>query len=137
MAGCPPRRAVQGDVLKPDDTGQMVPSPSGQYGLMVYDEPYRITGLQVSRQAGASAMVVGQKRTAEGQPNAANIILLRGFLESQYLSGRLALDDIYARFGPGSTATEQQTWRLAGLRLIESRLTTRLRSWIRCSIRSM
>jgi len=105
--------AVQGDVLKPDDTGQMVPSPSGQYGLMVYDEPYRITGLQVSRQAGASAMVVGQKRTAEGQPNAANIILLRGFLESQYLSGRLALDDIYARFGPGSTATEQQTWRLA------------------------
>jgi hypothetical protein len=104
--------AVQGDVLKPDDSGQMVPSPSGLYGLMVYEEPYVITGLQVSRQNGASAMVVGQKRTTEGQPDASNIILLRGFLESQYLSGRLSLDDIYERFGYGSSATEEETWGL-------------------------
>ena len=104
--------AVQGDVLKPDDTGQMVPSPDGQYGIMVYEEPYIITGLQISRQAGASAMLIGQDLTPEGDvPDPANIILLRGFLESQYLSGRLSLDDIYERFTNSSTPIEE-TWGL-------------------------
>jgi len=105
--------AVQGDVLKPDDTGQLVPSPTGLYGIMVYDEPYRITGLQTSRQVRASAMLAGLKQTGEGEPDLANLILLRGFLESQYLSGRLSLADIYERFGPYSTATMEETWGLS------------------------
>jgi hypothetical protein len=46
--------AVIGDVLMPDDDGKAVPSPNGGYGLVVYDESYYITGLQVSRQGGAA-----------------------------------------------------------------------------------
>jgi hypothetical protein len=59
---------VQGDVLRPDDDGNMVPSPSGSYGLVVYDEPYRITGVQTSRQGGASSLVAGAIREAGANP---------------------------------------------------------------------
>jgi hypothetical protein len=102
---------VQGDVLRPDENGEMVPSPTGKYGLMVYDEPYIITGVRSSRQAGASSVVVGPTRDAQGHiPDAGPIAMLRGALESQYLGGRLSLPDIYSRFGSGSTASITETW---------------------------
>ncbi len=99
---------VQGDVLRPDDDGNMVPSPSGSYGLVVYDEPYRITGVQTSRQGGASSLVAGAIREAGANPAA--VTLLRGALETQFLGGRLTLTDIYDRFNLGSTAIITERW---------------------------
>jgi len=99
---------VQGDVLRPDDDGNMVSSPSGSYGLVVYDEPYRITGVQTSRQGGASSLVAGAIRDAGANPAA--VTLLRGALETQFLGGRLTLADIYNRFNLGSTATITERW---------------------------
>ncbi|MCX7706392.1 MAG: hypothetical protein N2204_00090 [Anaerolineae bacterium] len=104
--------ALQGDVLRPaeDGSGQMVPSPTGSYGLVVYDEPYYITGVQASRQAGAWSIVVGAK-PQPGQPlGAGPVALLRAGLEAQFLSGRLSLTDIYNRFNYPSAATITETW---------------------------
>ena len=104
--------AVQGDVLRPadDGSGQMVPSPTGNYGLVIYDEGYQITGVRVSRQAGASAMVAGAYPTANQRFDAGPIALLRAGMEAQYLSGRLSLTDIYDRFNIGNTATITEHW---------------------------
>ena len=99
---------VQGDVLRADDDGNMVPSPTGSYGLVVYDEPYRITGVQTSRQGGASSLVAGAIR--EAGADAAAVTLLRGALETQFLGGRLNLGEIYNRFELGSTATITERW---------------------------
>ncbi|MCU0523145.1 MAG: hypothetical protein MUF84_20970, partial [Anaerolineae bacterium] len=101
--------AVQGDVLRADDDGAMVPSPTGGYGLVVYDEPYRITGVQTSRQGGAASLVAGAVRT-EDDSNAGPVALLRGALEAQYLGGRLPLADIYARFNLTSSAAITERW---------------------------
>lgn len=102
--------ALQGDVLRPDESGQMVRSETGSYGLVVYDEPYYITGVQASRQAGASSIVAGAK-PKPGQPlGAGPAALLRAGLEAQFLSGRLSLTDIYNRFNYPSAATITETW---------------------------
>ncbi len=104
--------AVQGDVLRPaeDGSGQMVPSPTGNYGLIVYDEGYQITGVRVSRQAGASAIVAGAYPTTTARFDAGPVALLRAGLEAQYLSGRLSLTDVYTRFNVGNTATITEHW---------------------------
>ena len=104
--------AVQGDVLRPadDGSGQMVPSPTGNYGLIIYDEGYQITGVRVSRQAGASAIVAGAYPTATARFDAGPVALLRAGLEAQYLSGRLNLADIYTRFNIGNSATITEQW---------------------------
>ena len=104
--------AVQGDVLRPadDGSGQMVPSSTGNYGLIIYDEGYMITGVRVSRQAGASAIVAGAYPTTRQRFDAGPIALLRAGLEAQYLSGRLSLTDVYNRFNVGNTATITEHW---------------------------
>ena len=104
--------AVQGDVLRPadDGSGQMVPSPTGNYGLVIYDEGYQITGVRVSRQGGASAIVAGAYPVANQRFDAGPIALLRAGMEAQYLSGRLSLTDIYNRFNIGNTATITEHW---------------------------
>ena len=104
--------AVQGDVLRPaaDGSGEMVPSPTGNYGLIIYDEGYQITGLRVSRQGGASAIVAGAYPVANQRFDAGPIALLRAGMEAQYLSGRLSLTDIYNRFNIGNTATITEHW---------------------------
>ncbi|MBI5566352.1 MAG: FG-GAP repeat protein, partial [Chloroflexi bacterium] len=104
--------AVQGDVLRPadDGSGQMVPSSTGNYGLIIYDEGYMITGVRVSRQAGASAIVAGASPTPGQRFDAGPIALLRAGLEAQYLSGRLSLTDVYTRFNVGNTATITEHW---------------------------
>jgi hypothetical protein len=104
--------AVQGDVLRPDGSGQMVRSPTGSYGLVIYDEPYIITGVRASRQGGASSIVAGAIPQA-GQPiDAGPATLLRAGLEAQFLGGRLSLNDIYERFNDpiASTVNITQQW---------------------------
>jgi hypothetical protein len=105
--------AVQGDVLRPVEGGQageMAASPTGSYGLIIYDEGYQITGVRVSRQAGASAIVAGAYPTNTQRFDAGPIALLRAGLEAQYLSGRLSLTDVYTRFNVGNTATITEHW---------------------------
>ncbi|HOU15807.1 MAG TPA: hypothetical protein PKZ84_22105 [Anaerolineae bacterium] len=104
---------VQADVLRPDDDGVMTPSPTGSHGLVVYDEPYRITGVQTSRQGGAESLVTGAVPPSVppgGGEIGGEIVLLRGALETQFLGGRLTLTDIYNRFNLGSTATITERW---------------------------
>ncbi|MBM3190526.1 MAG: hypothetical protein FJZ90_17645, partial [Chloroflexi bacterium] len=105
--------AVIGDVLLPDEeTGVHVRSPEGGYGLVVYDEPYYLTGLQVSRQGGAS-MLVAAALPSEGSRipyDDGPIALLRGGLEAQFLTGRLDMGDIKARFDTSNSASDEQRW---------------------------
>lgn len=105
--------AVQGDVLRPVEggkAGEMAASPTGNYGLIIYDEGYMITGVRVSRQAGASAIVAGAYPTTTARFDAGPVALLRAGLEAQYLSGRLSLTDVYTRFNVGNTATITEHW---------------------------
>ena len=94
--------AVLGDVLLPDsDTGEHVPSPNGGYGLVVYDEAYHLTGMQVSRQGGASMLVAAPLPYPlhQGeQYDDSRISLLRAGMEAHFLTGRLDLADIKTRF---------------------------------------
>ncbi|MEJ5308586.1 MAG: FG-GAP-like repeat-containing protein [Anaerolineae bacterium] len=103
---------VQADVMRPDDDGKMTPGPNGSHGLVVYDEPYRITGVQTSRQGLASSLVAGVPPLSSPPVGGieGGIVLLRGALETQFLGGRLTLTDIYNRFNLGSTATITERW---------------------------
>ncbi len=102
--------AVQGDVLRSNDLDQYVPSPTGSYGLFVYDEGYRITGVQSSRQGGASSLVAGASPSGLQRFDAGPVALLRAGMEAQFLGGRLGLNDIYNRFHITSTAVITDRW---------------------------
>ncbi|RME84986.1 MAG: hypothetical protein D6775_04050, partial [Caldilineae bacterium] len=106
--------AVIGDVAMPDENGNAVPSPGGGYGLAVYDEPYYLTGLQVSRQGGASMLVAAALPFPLihrwDRYDDTRITLLRAGMEAQFLTGRLSLDDIKARFDTPNNATEEERW---------------------------
>jgi hypothetical protein len=104
--------AVQGDVIRFDEqAGSYRPSPTGSYGLIVYDTPYVITGLQVSRQGGAETFVAGAYPS--GTPELFDdgpIALLRAGMEARFLTGGLSLSEIGARFDLGNTATITEHW---------------------------
>ncbi len=103
--------AVRGDVVRANDEGEYRPSPTGNYGLIVYDTPYKVTGLSFSRQGGtdmfvAAAIPPGGPESLDDGP----VALLRGGMEAQFLSGRLGINDIGARFNSPSSATITETW---------------------------
>ncbi len=101
--------AVQGDVVRPNDQGEYRPSPDDSYGLIIYDTPYRITGLQVSRQGGAEMLVAGAYPS--GSPERFDdgpIAMLRAGLEARFLTGGLSLSEIGARFTSINTPIEQR-----------------------------
>ncbi len=105
--------AVIGDVAMPNEDGNHVPSPDGGYGLAVYDEPYHLTGLQVSRQGGASMLVAAALLFESPRPvryDDGPITLLRAGMEAQFLTGRLDLADIKARFDTPNNASEEERW---------------------------
>ncbi|MGD8474307.1 MAG: hypothetical protein PVH59_09285, partial [Anaerolineae bacterium] len=108
--------ALLGDVRRFDpDAGQYVPSPDGQYGLAVYDEDYHLTGLQVSRQGGASMLVAAPLPYTpdEGERfDDSRISLLRAGMEAHFLTGRLDLADIKTRFDATSSASDVERWYL-------------------------
>jgi hypothetical protein len=104
--------AVQGDIVRQNEEGDFRPSPTGSYGLMVYDTPYTITGLRVSRQGGTAMFVAGAYPT--GTPELFDdgpIALLRAGMEAQFLTGRLSIDEIGDRFDYwSSNASITETW---------------------------
>ena len=101
--------AAVADVLLQDDTGKPVESPNGGWGLWVYDEPYELTGLQVSRQGGASMLVAAARATNQPYDDGP-ISLLRGGLEAQFLPGGTSLSDIKNHFDTPNSATVEQRW---------------------------
>ena len=103
--------AAVADVLLQDSNGKPVESPNGGWGLWVYDEPYELTGLQVSRQGGASMLVAAA--LPSNQPyDDGPISLLRGGLEAQFLPGGLTLYDVKNRFDTPNSATLEQRWNI-------------------------
>ena len=102
--------AVVGDVLMPDDEGEAIPSPNGGYGIVVYDESYYITGLQVSRQGGASMMVSTMIPTPGVPYDDGLTTVLRAGLEAKFLTGELSMADIKQRFNSPTNATLEQRW---------------------------
>ncbi len=91
------------------------PSPTGEYGLGVYDEPFFLTGLQVTRQGGASMLLsaaVPGGNDGEGVSSYDDgpIALLRAGMEGQFLTGKLSIDEIGSRFNVGSGASITETW---------------------------
>ncbi|MBN2390564.1 MAG: FG-GAP repeat protein [Anaerolineae bacterium] len=102
--------AVVADVLMANSEGQLVPSANGGYGLIVYEEPYVLTGLQVSRQGGASALIAAA-RPVSGEPyDDGPISLLRAGIEAQFLAGALSMEEIKTRFDTPNTATDEERW---------------------------
>jgi hypothetical protein len=102
--------ALVGDVLMADDTGKAIPSPNGGYGLVVYDESYHVTGLQVSRQGGAAVMVAAAVPKDGVLYDDGAITLLRAGMEAKFLSGDLGMADIKQRFHTPTNATLEQRW---------------------------
>jgi hypothetical protein len=103
--------AVQGDVVRSNEEGNFRPSPTNSYGLMVYDTPYTITGLRVSRQGGTAMFVAGAEPTATPELfDDGPIALLRAGMEAQFLTGRLSIEEIGDRFDYGSSASITETW---------------------------
>jgi hypothetical protein len=103
--------AVQGDIVRANENGDYRPSPTDNYGLITYDTPYYVTGLQVSRQGGTEMLVAGAYPSATPELfNDGPIALLRAGMEAQFLSGQLTLGQIGWRFNIGSTATITQRW---------------------------
>jgi hypothetical protein len=109
--------AVTGDVEMPG----VDPGPSGEYGLALYDAPYRLTGLQVSRQGGASTLLAAALPPSDAgtlapppwpswEYNDDRIALLRAGMEAQFLTGQLGLRDIKDRFDDPSSASDEQRW---------------------------
>ncbi len=105
--------AVQGEVLRANEQGNYRPGPGGSHGIIVYDTPYVITGLQTQRQAGAEMFVAAAYQTAGQLFDDGPISLLRAGMEAQFLSGRLTLEQIGDRFNSLNatpSATYTQTW---------------------------
>ena len=105
--------AVQGEVLRANEQGNYRPGPGGSHGIIVYDTPYIITGLQTQRQAGAEMFVAGAYQAAGQLFDDGPISLLRAGMEAQFLSGRLTLGQIGDRFNSLNatpSASYTQTW---------------------------
>lgn len=105
--------AVQGKVLRANEQGNYRPGPGGSHGIIVYDTPYIITGLQTQRQAGAEMFVAGAYESAGQLFDDGPISLLRAGMEAQFLSGRLTLEQIGDRFNSLNatpSANYTQTW---------------------------
>ena len=100
--------AAVADVLLLDNNGQPAQSPNGGWGLWVYDEAYELTGLQVSRQGGASMLVAAALPTVGYDDGP--ITLLRGGLEAQFLPGAITLYDIKNRFDTPNNASLEERW---------------------------
>ena len=105
--------AVQGDVVKADSNGDFAPSPDGSLGIIIYDTPFIITGMQVVRQGGAQVMVAGATPSGNSQSAIdAPTAMLRSGLEARFLNSNLDFAEIYNRFDadsgvrPGKTITE-------------------------------
>ncbi len=105
--------AVQGEVLRANAQGNYRPGPGGSHGIIVYDTPYIITGLQTQRQAGTEMFVAGAYQTAGQLFDDGPISLLRAGMEAQFLSGRLTLEQIGDRFNSlnaAPSASYTETW---------------------------
>jgi hypothetical protein len=102
--------AVVADVLMANGEGELVPSSNGGYGLIVYDEPYFLTGLQVSRQGGASTLLAAALPSAGETYDDGPIALLRAGMEAQFLPGALDMAEIKARFDTPNTTTDEERW---------------------------
>ncbi len=101
--------AVVADVALLDENGIPKVSPNEGYGLWVYDEAFELTGMQVSRQGGASMLLAAA--LPSNQPyDDGPIALLRGGLEAQYLGGAIDLSGIKARFDTPNNATNEERW---------------------------
>lgn len=101
--------AVVADVALLDDNGIPQASPNNGYGLWVYDEAFELTGMQVSRQGGASMLLA--TALPSNQPyDDGPISLLRGGLEAQFLGGALTLAEIKSRFDTPNNASNEQRW---------------------------
>jgi hypothetical protein len=101
--------AAVADVLLLDQEGKPAASPNGGWGLWVYDEAYQLTGLQVSRQGGASMLMAAA--LPSNQPyDDGPITLLRGGLEARFLPGGITLADIKNRFDTPNSATIDERW---------------------------
>jgi hypothetical protein len=101
--------AVVADVALLDENGIPKASPNEGYGLWVYDEAFELTGMQVSRQGGASMLLA--TALPSNQPyDDGPIALLRGGLEVQYLGGAIDLTGIKARFDTPNNASDEERW---------------------------
>jgi hypothetical protein len=105
--------AVQGDVVKANGSGDFAPSPDGSLGIIIYDTPFVITGMQVVRQGGAQVMIAGATPSGNSQSAIdAPTAMLRSGLEARFLNSNLDFAEIYNRFDadsgvrPGKTITE-------------------------------
>ncbi|MBX3001545.1 MAG: FG-GAP repeat protein, partial [Caldilineaceae bacterium] len=108
---------VQADISLLNDEGMPEVSDSGYYGLMVYEEAFQITGLQVTRQGGVS-MLAAANIPAPGVPHDvdttdAPMSLLRAGLESQFLGGNLNLTLFKNIFNDPSSASSESRWGIA------------------------
>ncbi|MGD8584329.1 MAG: hypothetical protein PVJ75_03170, partial [Chloroflexota bacterium] len=102
--------AVVADVLMANSEGELVPSASGGYGLIVYDEPYYLTGMQVTRQGGASTLTMSPLPIQGEEFDDGPITLVRAGLEARFLPGALSMEQIKERFDTPSTATDEERW---------------------------
>jgi hypothetical protein len=108
---------VEGDIsLYDEESGTYVADPSGHVGLMVYETPFTLTGLQVTRQGGASVLVAAAKPATIVGPGGQQpvldraITLLRGGLEAQFLTGKLDLHTIAQRFDSSTSSGPTGRW---------------------------
>lgn len=105
--------AVRGDTYRPGPNGTLLPPPSL---IVVYDEPYILTGAKVSVQAGAQVAVLGAHAPPQAEEGDHSILgqaaYMRGALEARFLTGQLSIADIAQRFGIGSSATITERWGL-------------------------
>jgi len=105
---------VQADVSLLNDEGVPAVSDSGYYGLMVYEEAFQITGLQVTRQGGvsmlAAANIPNPSVLHDTDSTDAPIALLRAGLEAQFLGGNLNLGLFKNIFDDPSSVSSEQRW---------------------------
>ncbi|MEM7124814.1 MAG: hypothetical protein AAF702_00720 [Chloroflexota bacterium] len=104
--------AIIGDVLMNNEEGIPVPSSDGGYGLVVYDEPFHVTGLQVQRQGGTSVLVAAHlpEDSSRVPYDDGPIAALRAGMEHKFLGGELGMKAIKDRFNDPSNVTEEERW---------------------------
>ncbi|MCL5994843.1 MAG: hypothetical protein M1546_02165, partial [Chloroflexi bacterium] len=88
--------ALRGNIGRPGPDNTTEP---GDFGFAIYDEGYRITGMQVQRQGGAQTLVAAAKPTGPQQKlTDGPVALLRAGLEARFLTGGIGIPDIQQRF---------------------------------------
>jgi hypothetical protein len=103
------RWAVQGDIVRANADGDFLPDPNGNLGVIIYDTPYKITGMQVSRQGGAQVLLAGAAASGPQLLNDAPTALLRAGLEARFLNGQITLQEIKDRFDLNSPMSNTKT----------------------------